>query len=686
MTPRELVLGQPASSTTRDDMLWAFGGHAGQVIDIAMTTADPDFDPYLTLQQADGMTLTEDDNGGGGRNARIAPFILPADGRYLVKTLRPDMAPSTAPYTLTLAALTPRELVLGQPASSTTQSDMLWSFEGQAGQVVDIAMTTADPDFDPYLTLQQADGMTLTEDDNGGGGRNARIAPFILPADGRYLVKTRPHSSAPSTAPYTLTLAALTPRKLVLGQPAPSTTQSDMLWAFEGQSGQIIDLAMTTADPSFDPYLTLQQADGVTLAEDDNGGEGRNARIAPFFLPADGRYLVNTRPPGSALSTAPYTLTLAALTPREFVLGQPASSTTRDDMLWAFGGHAGQVVDIAMTTADPDFDPYLTLRDADGATLAKDDNSGENANALIPTFVLTRTATYYIEAGPRGSTAPYQLSLTSSPAQPLAFGSPIPVERSGVFTFSGQSGQLVAMGTDPSANLALLGLSGLLAGQAPAILTRLVATSTYTVAVSLPPWSSSTTLQLDTVSGDVRSLAFDQLAQSQMQPEGIDVWSFADAGERAVEVTVTPTAGDLDLELYAPDGTQIASGVEANRLLSVLPTGGDYLVVVRPRSSAAAGPYTITLKPSETGPGPQACGRGESPGYGPVRVGTSVILGRHRAVNGETSWDEAMAQYVGRTAIVTGLMGTDGTGCPLVHVDIDGGRWYWRIRDMLIVP
>ena len=139
-------------------------------------------------------------DGGGGRNARIAP-LHPARRRPLsCQDFPPWLGPQhTDPYTLTLAALTPHELVLGQPASSTTQNDMLWTFEGRAGQIVDIAMTTADPDFDPYLTLQQADGRTLAEDDNGGGSSTPESASFFLPTEPTSSRSARPTARLPTS-------------------------------------------------------------------------------------------------------------------------------------------------------------------------------------------------------------------------------------------------------------------------------------------------------------------------------------------------------------------------------------------------------------------------------------------------------------------------------------------------------
>ena len=67
--------------------------------------------------------------------------------------------------------------------------------------------------------------------------------------------------------------------------------------------------------------------------------------------------------------------------------------------------------------------------------------------------------------------------------------------------------------------------------------------------------------------------------------------------------------------------------------------------------------------------------------YGSIKVGTVVILGRHRPVDGYDNWDPQMDQYVGMQATVTELEGIDGSGCPIVTVDVDGSYWSWRIRD-----
>jgi len=83
--------------------------------------------------------------------------------------------------------------------------------------------------------------------------------------------------------------------------------------------------------------------------------------------------------------------------------------------------------------------------------------------------------------------------------------------------------------------------------------------------------------------------------------------------------------------------------------------------------------------------GPQPCGQqGDSADYGDVEVGDVVVVQRHRFVGGDPNWDDRMARFIGREARVTRLSGVDERGCPGVRVDVDGGRWFWRVRDLNI--
>ncbi len=81
--------------------------------------------------------------------------------------------------------------------------------------------------------------------------------------------------------------------------------------------------------------------------------------------------------------------------------------------------------------------------------------------------------------------------------------------------------------------------------------------------------------------------------------------------------------------------------------------------------------------------GPQACGQEpETADYGDLEVGSQVAPQRHRFVGGDPNWDDRMARFLGRGARVTRLSGVDEAGCPGVRLDVDGGRWFWRVRDL----
>ena len=84
---------------------------------------------------------------------------------------------------------------------NTSQVD-LWAFEGEANQMVTISMTS--DSMDAYLELYDSDVSFLTNDDDGGGNRNARIDAFRLPETGTYIIVAQ--SADERLGPYELTL------------------------------------------------------------------------------------------------------------------------------------------------------------------------------------------------------------------------------------------------------------------------------------------------------------------------------------------------------------------------------------------------------------------------------------------------------------------------------------------------
>ncbi|UJR81642.1 hypothetical protein [Sandaracinus amylolyticus] len=99
--------------------------------------------------------------------------------------------------------------------------------------------------------------------------------------------------------------------------------------------------------------------------------------------------------------------------------------------------------------------------------------------------------------------------------------------------------------------------------------------------------------------------------------------------------------------------------------------GGQYFWRIRDAQIAGGLPMEI----------PRVCDMSAAQ-YGPIGPGTMVLLGLHAPWRGDANWAAEMNAWVGRMARVTSLEGIDGVGCPVVRVDVDGGQYYWRVRDM----
>lgn len=88
---------------------------------------------------------------------------------------------------------------------------------------------------------------------------------------------------------------------------------------------------------------------------------------------------------------------------------------------------------------------------------------------------------------------------------------------------------------------------------------------------------------------------------------------------------------------------------------------------------------------------PQACGM-VMPTYGPIVVGSSVVLGMHTPWTGsngqggmvteDTNWAPDMQPFVGQRTTVTALGGLDESGCSTIRVAADNGQYFWRVRNV----
>jgi S1-C subfamily serine protease len=181
-----------------------------------------------------------------------------------------------------------------------------YQFQGQAGQSVIIEMRGNG--LDPYMVLFDGNGIKVAEDDDGGGGKNARIA-INLPSSGKYTLYANSYEVGDSGA-FTLSGSLsnnfsaestgdrriLLERNGVLGTASRIFARDGSLFeafSFNGQAGQIVQIDLISGD--FHPYLVLF-APNSKLVKENNGLPSRRNASMTIELPVTGTYqaIVNT--------------------------------------------------------------------------------------------------------------------------------------------------------------------------------------------------------------------------------------------------------------------------------------------------------------------------------------------------------------------------------------------------------
>jgi Ca2+-binding RTX toxin-like protein len=300
---------------------------------------------------------------------------------------------------------------------------------------------------DPQLSVRSATGILLGQDDNSGGGTDAKLV-FSAPDSGWYFLDAGASGNA-SKGTYILKGSTLaddfsndvftTGVVQTNGMPLQGLVSyiGDSDWAKVGLSKgvtYVIDLAgdisdSAQLDPLTDPLLTVRDASGNFIARFDDFGGSLNARA--YFTPTtDGLYYleaksafkygigayelsVNAAPAddfGATKDANAVVLTLGTATAG--VIGIPGDRDVFKVSLEAgkvyqvsvdgLAGHAGTLAD-----------PYLRIFDAAGRLVDFDNNGGAGNDAKMY-FAPGTTGTYYIEASSNNDRAmgSYSVNVT----------------------------------------------------------------------------------------------------------------------------------------------------------------------------------------------------------------------------------------------------------------------------------
>lgn len=185
---------------------------------IAAVMTSGQFDSYLTLSDSSGNVLRTDDNSYGYNDPLIVQY-LPA-GTYRL-TARAASSTAGGQYQINLLAspggrplfcgskgtLAPGSSVSGTLAFTACQypdatfADM-YQMTLAADTTIDLRLNSSD--FDAYLVVVDAKGNLVAQDDDSGGGTNARIQQKL--AAGQYFVYAKPFANYYSVGGYTVAL------------------------------------------------------------------------------------------------------------------------------------------------------------------------------------------------------------------------------------------------------------------------------------------------------------------------------------------------------------------------------------------------------------------------------------------------------------------------------------------------
>jgi hypothetical protein len=505
--------------------MYAFVGNKGDTVAVDLTSDD--FDANILVADASGNSLARNDDGGGRCNARVA-FVPPAAGNYRVYANSSAQA-ELGEYRLTLArghSATPLPadtvckgfgrvaglIEVGQTITGNLSSDdpeftgdstyfERWILPVKPNQAFTLDLLS--DDFDAYLMLTRGRGDKLVDNDDGGGGCNARLVytaqddhplrvvvntasrprrqtgKFTLRVtEGESTVETKGNcrftNAAAGGSTQTMQQATSAQRPAGPGAPVPTIrvgetvngtiSSSDSLYPdnsyfkfyqFTATAGRPVTIDLSSDD--FDPVLIVRGEDLDNSIINDDGGPGCYSRISRTF-PSTGPYriLVNTTA-SPERQTGRFSLSItdgskpvqegsaatadcqssssssssspsgggAATASHSIEVGQTQQGTlTRNDVLltsdstyaqpWTIQGRAGTTITIDLESDA--FDSYLFLRGPgiSGGRDFQDDDSGGNCHARL-TATFPQTGEYEIVVNTAGhyATGAFSLSVTS---------------------------------------------------------------------------------------------------------------------------------------------------------------------------------------------------------------------------------------------------------------------------------
>jgi len=335
-----------AISSTQPQVYYTFQAQAGGIVNIDMRRSSGTLDPYLQVVDRNRFVIAENDDAPGGtRNARIQNLVLREAGTYIIVATRYGQAAgdSAGNFVLNVSEsegsglgnsdLVPLAISYGQTVEETIDDEhyqRFYIFDAQADDLITVTMQRTKGQIDAYLILADSNLEPIAENDDSGGGTNARLDQIRIPASGRYyLVAQRVDGiiglgSGEFRLVLTLEGSAfgdINPAipRLEYGESyedSISVTDTDSLFVFWGQEGDLINIAMNRTSDDLDAVLDLLDTQQNLIRSDDDSGGRQNARLTRIRLPATAVYYIRAGrysgvdPESNPNTTGTFSLTL----------------------------------------------------------------------------------------------------------------------------------------------------------------------------------------------------------------------------------------------------------------------------------------------------------------------------------------------------------------------------------------
>jgi hypothetical protein len=305
-----------------------FPASEGDVITITVKATDNQLDPKVSLLDSTGAELANNDDHDstdsslGPYDSQILNFTIPKTDTYTVSISgfagiggtfdltigsggggTNNTNPTPSPLNPTQAPAEDRQFINGTVAAGDTYK---YDLQAQAGDVYTITVQSTTQDFDPKVSIYLGDTYIIDNDDYGSSdstlqSTDARIYNWIFQEDGKYELDITGYQSTAGSFNLIIDRVATgaptgTPSDQVeLGSIQSGDTYS---YDFDAEEGDWVTITVRTLTKGFDPYLSLLDADGTVLLNNDDNGSGYgdyayyDSLIRNYYISSSGTYTI----------------------------------------------------------------------------------------------------------------------------------------------------------------------------------------------------------------------------------------------------------------------------------------------------------------------------------------------------------------------------------------------------------